>query len=223
MNFYFDISIHFSLLLLNCVYYYINRTKISKPLKTISAGVLIRIIFDSSAILIIFSNKLKQTLNGNMIVYHIFTPVEYCFFAYFFYQIFKSAFLKKAIAYSIPMFFVISFFISLQLQEYYQYNSYSLLMKYCLLIFWVLFYFGELMHTKSIENLLKFPPFLICIGLLLHSAINIFIDGFANYLLKNVPSDFELTYTVYSISNYMLFLIIFIALITDSKNSKNAS
>jgi hypothetical protein len=220
MNFYLDLTIHFSLLMLNLGTFIFFKKKVSGSLNIIFYGLFIRLLFDFIAVFISMDGTLSRKFNGNMFIYHIFTPVEYLLYCYYFLLNFSSKKIRKAILFSMPFFVLFSVISTIAFQKYYAYNSYSLLLKYCLLIIWVMLFLKELLIEKPVENLLRLPAFWVSVAILFHSAINIFIDGFANFILENEPGDFKITYTIYSITNYILFLLLFVSLFVEIKNSK---
>ena len=116
-----------------------------------------------------------------------------------------------------PLFALTCIFVTAFIEKYYEYNGLSLLIKYALLIVWVMLFLKELLTERPTSNVLNLSFFWIAIGILVHSSINIFVDGFANFILKNSPEDFSFTYTIYSFTNYALFCFFLLALYIDYK------
>jgi hypothetical protein len=100
-----------------------------------------------------------------------------------------------------------------------EYSTYSLLLKYVLIIPIVLYYLIEILNAPDDYELTREPAFWIGTGLLFHSVGNVFAQGISNEFIKHSSPLFTILNTVSSILNYVLFLCFIIAFLTKLKSA----
>lgn len=160
---------------------------------------------------------LAATRSNNLVFFNLSILFRYAFLSGMFYYKFENKYLRKIIP-PVTICFVVFF-----LWDIWNCNDkpidlhthrivkYSLTLESALMIFWVLLYFYELIRSLKIPNLLTFPFFWVCSGLLLYYSSIIFIAPALHYvsqwqkqmdigMLEKIPYVFEIVGTLlYSI------------------------
>ena len=214
-----DASIHFLLLIGALSVFFIRYRRLGFYLRLVGFYLVATFVFDVLAAYIMFSKGLGGRVPNNLFVYHILTPIQYVFIALIFIDRITNPAVRKSIRISIPAFLFISILISATIQPLDDYNTYALLLKYILTIFWILLLLRQMLNSLSTASLEKDPIFWICTGLLFHSMGNILVEGVANYLINNFHDYFEKIYAIYSLLNYFLFISFAIAFLTKKGSS----
>lgn len=213
-----DAAIHFSLLSSALILYFIFCRKKPGYLKYAGFFLLVTFFVDLLAAAIMFNKALGKKLISNLFLYHILTPIQYIFVSLLYKGYIKSYSIRRVIGVSIFLFPVVSLLISSFIQKITDYNSYSLLLKYCLIVIWVLLYLRQLIVLDYKESLTREPIFWVSTGLLIHSVGNIFVEGVANYLINRYGNYFTNIYYIYSILNYILFIFFGVAFLNYKDN-----
>lgn len=133
---------------------------------------------------------LAANRTNNIFILNIFVPFRYILYSGMFYYNFKSEKFKRFI---FPTFLV---FIPFAFLDVYTSNTdftdmhnhlvgkYSQVVESVLIIVWVLLYFYELIKFLDITNIISYPFFWVCAGLLIFYSGNIFYFPFWHYMNK---------------------------------------
>ena len=115
------------------------------------------------------------------ILYNISIPIRYALLSAMFYFKIETEFYKKGILYSIAGLFIFSiwdiFHSNPDIEDLHNHHivAYAATIECLLMLLWVLIYFYEIIHMLKIPNLLTFPFFWVCSGLLLYYSSFVFI------------------------------------------------
>lgn len=169
---------------------------------------IISFVFDGAAVFIMFNRQLAVKFNSNLFLYHFAVPLQFSSIILIYYYSFKSARFKIYSKFSILFFIGCSICLSIWIQPLYEYNSYSILLKHLIVILTILFYFYETIVEMPYKSIYTQPLFWISVGFLFHASFNIFLEGASNYLESYSKMNTNLVYILYSITNYLLFIII---------------
>jgi hypothetical protein len=146
---------------------------------------------------------------NNIIYYNISIPVFYSILSLIFYKKLSFSHFRKWIPGTIIVFIIFSFWDILNsnpdLSKLHDHRVvfFSKTLECLLMITWILLYFYEIIKTLKIPNLLTFPFFWVCSGLLLYYSSIIFISPVLYYtatwinrldigFLYDVPLIFEI-------------------------------
>jgi hypothetical protein len=213
-----DALIHFTLLAAAIVLFFIKYTPgTGKAVRFLGIYLLLTFIFDAFAATIMFHPPLAKALNNNLFVYHFLIPLQFITVMMLYYQVFLNSFIRRSLIWLGILFTLFSIIMSATLQPLSDYNSYSILLKYTLIVLIVMFYFYETFRVTLYPEIHKHSLFWISVGFLFHSISNIFLEGLSNYLLDNNSEAFQKVYALYSFSNYLQFTFFIVALILLKK------
>lgn len=127
---------------------------------------------------------------NNILFYNICVPVRYALLSAMFYHKFEVKKFKKSILYAIVGFTFFSFWDIFRsnpnISDLHNHNmvAYATTLESFLMLFWTLLYFYETINTLKIPNLLTFPFFWVCSGILLYYSSFIFIAPVLHYTEK---------------------------------------
>jgi hypothetical protein len=127
---------------------------------------------------------------NNIIYYNIGIPVRYVLLSGMFYYKFESKILKKWILNAMIVFLIFSVWdivsINPDILDLHGHRmvAYATTFESLLMIFWILIYFYETITSLKIPNLLSFPFFWVCSGLLLFYASFAFVAPFLTYVFQ---------------------------------------
>src|SRR3954451_2080456 len=120
---------------------------------------------------------------NNLFLYHIFSPLEYTFYALFFCKIIVSAAIRKFINISIPVFIGLSIVFAIFIQPITENNSFIILIESVLILSYCLIYLRQILLYEIDRRTEGNPFFWIIAGLLFYFIQTFFIEGFLNNLL----------------------------------------
>lgn len=127
---------------------------------------------------------------NNIVILNIFVPFRYILYSGMFYHNIKSEKYKRII---LPTLIVFGPFAILDIyasnndltdMHNHLVGKYSQVVESALIILWVLLYFYELIKSLDIANIISYPFFWICAGLLIFYSGNIFYFPFWHYMNK---------------------------------------
>ncbi|SKC00666.1 hypothetical protein SAMN05660293_03537 [Dyadobacter psychrophilus] len=124
---------------------------------------------------------------NNIIYYNLSIPLYYCLISGMFYYKLSGTYSRKIVVYSMLVFssFCIweIFNANSNIRDLYNHRAvlYSKTIEGVLINSWILLYFYELIKSLRIPNLLNFPFFWVCSGLLLYYSSFIFIAPALHY------------------------------------------
>jgi hypothetical protein len=154
------------------------------------------------------------------IIYHIYIPLEYCLWSFYFYLVIEPPKLKKIIIYSIPLFIFISIIFSLEIVSIQKYPNFQTNIEGILLIIWATFTIFNI-EVKINLNIAKLPVFWICVAVLVYNCGIFSYIGVYNYICESRPSLTEgLKFYILNLLNYILYTLISIAFICSQKMKK---
>lgn len=205
-----DVVLHFTFLTASLAVWFYRR-KFLKERRFLFVGLFLlsTFIFDGLATIIMFNSYLQQVLeNSNLFLYHIVTPIRFSLIMLFYYEEIRNPHIRKAILITIPAYVVMSVFLSLFVQEIQEYNVYQILVHHLLTTGAVLYYFYELVTIMPFVKVYTQPDFWISVAFLFHSVLNVLLEGFSNYLSTYSAEQYGVIYTLFSLSNYCLFILL---------------
>jgi hypothetical protein len=130
-------------------------------------------------------------IRGNTIIlYNISVPLRYIPLSGMFYFKFQNKLFRKVLLYIIGLFLIFTIWdvihINPDLLTFHDHRmvAYSTTIESFLMIFWILYYFYETIRSLAIPNLLTFPFFWVCSGLLLFYASFAFIAPILTYAIS---------------------------------------
>ena len=205
-----DVVLHFTFLTISlAVWFYRRRFLTERRFLFVGLFLLSTFIFDGLATIIMFNTYLQQVLeNSNLFLYHIVTPIRFSLIMLFYYEEIRNPHIRKAILITIPAYVLMSAFLSLFVQEIQEYNVYQILVHHLLTTVAVLYYFYELVTIMPFVKVYTQPDFWISVAFLFHSVLNVLLEGFSNYLSTYSAEHYGVVYTLFSLSNYCLFILI---------------
>jgi hypothetical protein len=210
-----DVILHFLFLILSIATWLFNsQRKTSMYLKYIGVFLFTTFLFDAIAALIMF-HQFGKEVNSNLFLYHILTPIQFSLIILIYHNVIKNSLYKSFLILLIPIFLLISIIFSFTIQPLSTYNSYSILIKHTIIIIIILIFFYELLSTTPYTEITRQPIFWISIALLFHSSFNILLEGVSNYL-KTYSTSKNTIYTLYSISNYLLFILLSVSFLVNN-------
>lgn len=128
--------------------------------------------------------------SNNLLLLNLFVPVRYVLFSGMFYLNFRSPGIKRIIFYTLvafgPFALLDIYASNLNLSDLHNHlvGRYSQVVESALIILWVLLYFYEIINTLKVSNILAYPFFWVCAGLLIFYSGNIFYFPFWYYTNK---------------------------------------
>jgi len=154
------------------------------------------------------------------IIYHIYLPIEYVFFAYFFYLNFNNRTLKKLTIASIVFVVLLSLILSLVINSLYIFpgENFNLVGSGLILLSII-----ALFNLQPINDLpfYKLPLFWICFGILFFYSGMFFFNEVYEYLMNSEPDLAEkLNYYINKSLNCLLYVCFSIAFICSHQMKK---
>lgn len=214
--------LHFTLLFCAIAAYTLNREKDSPFIRLAVLYLAVTAVFDGIAAAIWLTDFLSEVVDNNLFVYHILTPIQYTIVVFMFLKVIKKDTVKRWMIHSIPIFWIVAILLTLFVQPLDDYSTYSLLIKYILIVSIVLYFLLEILNTPDDYVMpIEQTAFWIATGFLLHSGGSVFAQGIANRLMKYSDPLYSLFNTFHSILNYILFASFIVAFMTKSKSSES--
>lgn len=125
---------------------------------------------------------------NNLPLMNLFVPCHYLLLSGMFYYKFRSSVVRKTILYSmigfVPFALLDVYASNPQLSDLHNHRvgRYSQVVESVLIILWVLLYFHEITKSLKVNNIITYPFFWVCAGLLLFYSGNIFYFPFWYYM-----------------------------------------
>lgn len=190
-------------------------------MKYVGAFLFVTFIFDSIAAVIMFRKLFPTIFNSNLFIYHFLVPLQFFLTISIYLRVLRTALYKRIGKLCIPFFICISLLISFTIQPFATNNSISIILKHFITIVFVLLFFFELLSVPSYYVISKQPIFWISIAFLFHASFNILIEGVSNVLVTYGDNENRIIYYLYSISNYILFILLSIGFLFYDKSLSN--
>ena len=127
---------------------------------------------------------------NNILLVNLLVPVRYALFSGMFYFRFVSGRYRRAVLYTIigflPFAMLDLYAGNLNLADLHNHRvgKYAQVVESALLITWALLYFREMVNALKIDNIISYPFFWVCAGLLIFYSGNIFFFPFWHYMYK---------------------------------------
>lgn len=124
---------------------------------------------------------------NNILLLNLFVPFRYVLFSGMFYYNFRSPTIRKIIFYTLiafgPFALLDIYASNRNLSDLHNHlvGRYSQVVESGLIILWVLLYFYEIIKNLKVNNILAYPFFWVCAGLLIFYSGNIFYFPFWYY------------------------------------------
>jgi hypothetical protein len=142
---------------------------------------------------------------SNHIVANIFLPIEFLFYSIFFIKTFSSIKIRRNIAWSFLL--IIAFYGTnlIFFQKIVFYNSYTYLFGSLIMIGWSCFAFFRLVTRPFETNILSYPVFWVCAGILFFFLLRFMFMSYFNYIAYT--GDLKYINLFLSISNISIVLL----------------
>lgn len=125
---------------------------------------------------------------NNILIVNLFVPVRYTLLSGMFYFYFQSFRYRRAIVMTllafIPFVFLDIYLSNNDLMDLHNHRAgkFSQVVESMLMILWVLLYFLEIIKSLAVANIVAFPFFWVCAGLLIFYSGNVFFFPFWYYM-----------------------------------------
>lgn len=161
------------------------------------------------------SELCKILFNNNMMVFHIYNPVQYTLMAIAYNQEIKQG---KIICLTVVGYLAFAILNAIFWQPFFEeYCSYSFNVNVILVSSLSLYYLYRLLNEETDNAFTQYPLFWISVGYLIYNCINILGLGAFNHL----SADSKLAYVlevIRTLSNYMLYSMFIVAFLTKQKS-----
>lgn len=216
-----DVFLHFLLLVVAVIAWFTSaHRRHSVSVQVLGLFLLITAIVDGIAATIMLNKYLANTIVSNLFLYHILTPIQYVIICFIYLPVVTNVRIKTVIRASALLFVLLSVVLTMYVQPLSAYPSYSILVKHTLTILLIMIYFYEVMSKTPYTTIYVQPIFWVSVGFLFHSCLNILLEGVSNYLHTYGSANYQLIYSLYSVSNYFLFLLFSTGLVISNAKLK---
>lgn len=152
---------------------------------------------------------------NNLVVFHVFTILEYTILSLLYYREIRNKKVREAILISIPAFLLLHVLFSVFIQPIKSNNSYAVVLESILIIGYSLFFLRQLLLFQEVPSLLTYPMFWISVGFLFYFTGDLLLEGLQNYYLRNSMSLAVRMYKLSFIFKYVLFLLLTVAILSE--------
>lgn len=173
---------------------------------------LFTFMFDGLAVTIMLNRYLAEKLISNLFLYHFLNPIQLILILMLYREVIVHTTYKKLALWLSGVLLGISILISIFVQPINSYPTYIVLIKHAVTIPIVLIFFYQTLASAPYSKINIQPIFWFSIGFLFHSAFNILMEGFSNYLGTYANRNYQAIYLLHTLSNYCLFILIGIGL-----------
>jgi hypothetical protein len=154
----------------------------------------------------IFSWLLAQHNYNNMIIFNLFTLVEF-FFIMLFFKIFFDQFSRTKLHFIIMiLFFFLVLYTGFISEAFRLFDNLSVSIESIIFIIYSLISFFFIMKNLIYDNLLVAPFFWVNCGILIYFSGNLFYFAFSNYLQKNTEQSLLQLSVIHSIFNILYYV-----------------
>lgn len=152
-------------------------------------------------------------------IYHIYVPLEYSLLALYFYINAKSVVVKKMILFSIPLYLVVCFIMSVG-STLEKHPSFQINAEGVLLILWAIISLFSI-DVRTDIKITSLPIFWICVAVLIYHSGIFTLTGIYNYIFETKSQlTNRLNIYILQISNYILYICLSIAFICSHQTKK---
>jgi hypothetical protein len=157
----------------------------------------------------------RIVFKNNMMVFHIYNPVQYTLMALAYNQEIKRGTIIWATIIGYAGFAILN---AIYWQPFFEeYCSYSFNVNVILVSSLCLYYLYRLLNEETDEVFTQYPLFWTSVGYLIYNCINILGLGAFNHLSAN-PNLAYILEVIRTLSNYMLYSMFMIAFLTKQKS-----
>ena len=206
---------YFGLLIITLIVYIIALQKNERHTKYVIMLLALWLLTSAIAIGLTYYAGIKN----NLLIFHIATPLEFLIISLFYRDAFVNTTAKKIIAFSIPVFILLSIIFSVFIQTPLFNNSYILILESTVMIIFSLAFLREVMLLQQVMVLHRFPMFWISVGILFCYTGNLITEGMLNYMTKHSMELALRTYRFSFIFKYLLFILFIIGAFCNYKPS----
>ncbi|SFP28602.1 hypothetical protein SAMN04515674_102258 [Pseudarcicella hirudinis] len=201
--------IYFSILIIGLIIGFTRIKSLNRSSRILLLLLALTILSESVA------TYLKFSARNNIIVYHIFSPIEFALISALYYNEIKN----KIILVLMIIFISFACFNSINIQYFNtDFNSISFVISGLLTIIFSLWYLYLLILEKTHYNFTNYPLFWISVGFMFFNIINLFILGTYNLIALKFPEVGFLFRSIRFISNYSLYLFFTISFLCSQKS-----
>jgi len=168
----------------------------------------------------ILTPVLKYYNINSYFVYHFYIPIEYAFWAYYFFAISDSRNIKRILQYSVLLFLILCLLVSISFVKLDEYPNIQFNIEGIFLIIIAIYTIFTIKAEKK-TSLFSQPVFWISVAILIyHTIISPFI-GLYNYVLESTD-DLHTVLKLYLlyVPNYILYTCLSIAFICSLRMKK---
>jgi hypothetical protein len=156
-----------------------------------------------------------------LVLYNVFSIVNYCFYLFVLGEIVRSKRVKKLIWWSIGLLVLLSIINLLYVQKISSFNSMTFSLGALLIVSFCIYYFFELFQLPTAVNLLREPAFWISSGLLFFFVCSYPFFGLVNFIStasRVMIYKFSFLIELINVFFYLLFTISFLCRIRTRKS-----
>lgn len=205
MSYYY---IYFTIMAIGLIVGIVRIKSLNKGSKLMLLLLFLTIISESLA------TFLKFDAQNNVMMYHIFEPIEFFLICFAFWNEIKHKAIFLMVIGNIIFALINSFFIQHYLTSF---NSNAYALESFLSILLALWYLYRLLSEKTSFNFTNYPMFWISVGFMIFNVINLFILGTHNAIANVYPQIGFIFRTVRFVSNYLLYILFIVAFISPQK------
>ncbi len=183
--------------------------KADPPFRWLALLVIITLVSECNAIF------LAEKFNNNSIEYHVFTPIEYFFYANIFSRFFKNKKWNVYLIVSVVVLVILEFLNTKYNQPLDKDNTNIMFIENILLVFLSLMLFVNIRTLHQSDNILLEGVFWFNSMVLIYYTFNILITGFHSfkvYQFKDPPMDI---YDINLLLSALLYLVYTLAIILN--------
>lgn len=206
---------HDFIILLNVIVGLVLFKRLNPPYMRILVGLLLVSLFVEIATPL----KILRFKGNNGLLYNLYTPVEFLFFAGIYYTAFRARWQRRFVLITVLIVIAFTVYNLLVLQGSKSFNSYSFIAS-CIGL--ILFAFVQLTELYSATTIVRFyadPLFWVSVGILFFYPPGIFSTGLVTEIYKQYPVLAMKIYQINDILNvaryYSFLLAIYIASINN--------
>lgn len=168
----------------------------------------------------ICTSIISRHVSNNLIIYHIFNPVEFILYSLLFSKILKSAGIKRLIYSILAIYLALAFLLSIFVQKVDVNNSYAIIIESICIIIYALMYLRQLNIYEVDHKAENNPYFWVILGILLYFTGSLFVEGYLN-LLISIGNDVAKKYYKFSFIFKYLMCMMFLTGVLIKKNQPN--
>ncbi len=163
---------------------------------------------------------LGNRFSNNSIVYHIFTPIEYFFYANIFYRFFKNKKWYSLFILSVVLIILLEILNTIFLQSLHVDNTNIMMFENILLVFLSLMLFVNIRTSSNSANILSEGVFWFNCMVLIYYTFNILISGFHSFEVYQFHNPPMVIYQINLLLSGLLYLVYAFSLILNVLNKR---